>query len=199
MRNRLAGLGLLAIGWLGGCSPQDRDREAVREVEQAAPPSEQADTSKNVSTVRYPDTVWTATPVEKAGSQVATLIEVRTASHDNYDRIVFEFVGVAPGYRVGYASGSIQECGSGEEVMIAGSAWLNIQLSPANAHTEQGDITVRDRNRVWTDRGANLRALRLICDFEAVTEWVAGVRHPGKFRVLELTDPARIAVDVRKR
>ena len=137
--------------------------------------------------------------MEKAGSQIATLIEVRTASHDNYDRIVFEFVGVAPGYRVEYTDRPVQQCGSGEEVMIAGSAWLHIQLNPANAHTEQGDLTVRDRNRVWQERGANLRALRLICDFEAVTEWVAGVRYRGKFRVLELTNPARIAVDVRKR
>ena len=199
MTNRLAALGILAIGWMGGCSPQDQDREAVREVEQAAPPSEQSDTTGNVSTVRYPDTTWTARVVEKPGSQIATLIEVRTASHDNYDRIVFEFVGVAPGYRVEYVDQPVHQCGSGEEVWLAGSAWVQIKLSPANAHTEQGDLTVRDRDRVWTDRGASLRSLRLICDFEAVTEWVAGVRYPGKFRVLELTDPARIAVDIRKR
>lgn len=185
---------------MGGCAPQDRDREAVREVEEAPPAAEWPDTSRNVSTLRDHDSSWTIRAIEKEGSRVATLMEVRTASHGEYDRIVFEFAGEQrPGYRIEYVDRPVRQCGSGDTVPLAGDAWLSLRFYPANAHTEEGRPTVLEREREWSDPATNLKALKLICDFEAVTEWFAGVGHPGQFRVLELSSPARIAVDVKKR
>ena len=45
---------------------------------------------------------------------------------------------------------------------------------------------------------AVLVALALTCDFEAQVEWVAGLRSRRGFRVLELTQPPRLVVDVRE-
>jgi hypothetical protein len=44
--------------------------------------------------------------------------------------------------------------------------------------------------------GQNLKRLKLICDFEAQTEWIAAVGFPARYRVFELSDPPRIVVDL---
>ena len=43
----------------------------------------------------------------------------------------------------------------------------------------------------------NLRQLVQTCDFEGHVTWVLGVGHPKRFRVVELTNPSRIVVDVK--
>ena len=56
--------------------------------------------------------------VRELGS-AATLVEVRAAAHDGFDRIVFEFAGDAvPGYRVQYLA-HVVACGSGELVALS--------------------------------------------------------------------------------
>ena len=72
--------------------------------------------------------------------------------------------------------------------------WLSIRLSPAQAHDERGRATLRDR--VIRPSVANIVEMRMVCDFEGQVEWVLGVRSPGEFRVLQLFDPARLAIDV---
>ena len=132
----------------------------------------------------------------KPGGAVATLAAVRTASHDGYERIVLEFKDSIPSYRIEYLDPPVQQCGSGEVVAMPGEAWLSIRLEPANAHTEEGQPTVADRNRTLSYD--NLKALRLICDFEAQVEWVAATAATQPYRTLELRAPARLVVDIRK-
>ncbi|MEX1181907.1 MAG: hypothetical protein WEF86_01635 [Gemmatimonadota bacterium] len=141
---------------------------------------------------------WTtdASRAEKPEAGAATLSDVRTARHDGFDRVVLDFdAGPVPGHVVAYGDGRIMQCGSGAEVHVPGAARLRILLYPANAHTEEGLATVADRDR--TLELPNLRALRLICDFEAQVEWVAGVASQTQYRVFELSDPARLVVDIR--
>lgn len=193
------------MGGLAACSAEDSRSRAAQEAFEAetaaGAPAGRVDTAATESPALVdPDTGWTAGLVEKDGDRVATLMEVRTASHEAYDRIVFEFAGEQrPGYRIEYVDRPIRQCGSGDSVPLAGDAWLSLRFYPANAHTEEGQPTVLERKRSWSDPAANLKALELTCDFEAVTEWVAGVAWPGQFRVLELSSPARIAVDVKRR
>lgn len=141
----------------------------------------------------------TAGMVEKEapGAAPALLRAVRTASHERFDRVVFEFAGARPpGYRVEYVDRPVRQCGSGEAVPVAGDAWLRVRLTPANAHTEAGEATVTDRDRRLGY--TNLKELKILCDFEAEVEWVLGLASPNRYRVLELTNPARLVVDVRK-
>jgi hypothetical protein len=78
---------------------------------------------------------------------------------------------------------------------MAGDGWLEIRFSPANAHTEQGEPTVKTREMAPDHK--IVKELKSTCDFEADVAWVAGVSSPNKYRVLELKNPPRVAVDIK--
>src|SRR5688572_2350499 len=74
---------------------------------------------------------------------VAVLKAVRTARHEGFDRVVFEFeTAELPGYRIEYIDKPVKQCGSGNVVNLKGDAWLEVRFYPANAHTEEGKPTV---------------------------------------------------------
>jgi hypothetical protein len=135
-----------------------------------------------------------ATEKQRPDAPVAVLREVRSAGQEGYDRVVFEFEGSAvPGYRIEYQDQPVQ-CGSGDRVEVAGEAWLQVQLLPAQAHTEAGEPTVQQRER-HLDLPV-LKELESTCDFEADVTWVLGVAARRPYRVQELAGPARLVVDV---
>ncbi|HUE96550.1 MAG TPA: hypothetical protein VMN39_07810 [Longimicrobiaceae bacterium] len=143
---------------------------------------------------------WTAgnTTVEKRVSGVATLAAARAASQPGFDRFVIEFRGTElPSYHIEYIDRPVRECGSGHVVEVAGDGWLLIRLEPARAHTDEGVATITERS---TDpRLPIILQTRIVCDFEAQVEWVLGVASPNRYRVLELVDPTRLVVDIRRR
>jgi hypothetical protein len=135
---------------------------------------------------------------KRGGVAPALLRAVRTARRGGYERVVFEFAGRRlPGYSVEYVDRPVGQCGSGEVVPVAGDAWLRVRLIPANAHTDAGEATVRDRDRRLNY--PNLKELKILCDFEAEVEWVMGLAAPTRYRVLELKNPARLVIDVKKK
>ena len=126
----------------------------------------------------------------------AVLKQVRTAGHEGYDRTVFEFEGAEmPGYHVEYIDKPVRGCGSGNPVNLKGDGWLEIKFSPANAHTEEGKPTIE--NREQTPNHEIIKEIKSTCDFEADVTWVLGVSSPNKYRVLELKNPTRLAVDIK--
>lgn len=140
---------------------------------------------------------WTAGIIDRSqlDAPTATLVAVRTGSHDGFDRTVFEFDERVPGYHIAYIDRPVRKCGSGNTTQMAGDGWLEVRMSPANAHTEEGRPTVAERERM-----PNLPALaelKLTCDFEAVTTWVLGVESPNRYQIHELNNPPRLVVDVR--
>lgn len=140
----------------------------------------------------------TFTPAEKEpplSPGIATLAAVRIAPHPGFDRVVFEFKEGIPGYQVRYLGETARQCGSGEEVRTDGAGQILVQLHTAQAHTEDGKPTVAER-----DRALGLPAIRqakLMCDFEGYVDWVLGVAEKKPFRVMELSEPPRLIVDVR--
>jgi hypothetical protein len=189
---------LLLLMVLCSCARDEGDRVGDTPPTDSPVPGSPPANTNNASVLNNPDTAgWTAGLTAKPGSKVATLMAVRTASHDEFERIVFAFgpEGI-PGFKVEYVDRPIHQCGSGEVVDVPGDAWLLIRLEPANAHTEEGAATVADRSRTLDYE--NMKALKLICDFEAVVEWVVAVGAPNRYRTLELKEPARLVVDVRK-
>lgn len=168
-------------------------RVAVRGERRIEPPEQALDTRPWI-----PDTSWTAGIVERqrANLRPVTLRSVRTARHPGFDRVVWEFEGTElPGYHLEYIDTPVRRCGSGEVTEIRGRGWLRVRLTPARAHTEAGEATVEDRERLL-DLPV-FRELESTCDFEGSVEWVLGVAHPNRYRVTELHDPARLVVDVR--
>lgn len=129
------------------------------------------------------------------GLQPVVLKAVRTGKHESFDRVVFEFAGnVIPGYHVEYIDKPVRDCGAGEVVPLAGEGFLLVKLQPAQAHTEAGVATIQ--NRQQTPGLPIIKELKLICDFEADVQWVFGLSSPNRYRILELSNPARLVIDI---
>lgn len=126
-----------------------------------------------------------------------TLRDVRVGVNQGFDRVVLEFLGSGvPGYRVEYVDRPVHQCGSGDPVPLAGDAWLAITLRGTQAHTEQGQATVSQRERRLDM--AIVKELEFICDFEGVVEIVLGVSRPNRYRITELQNPTRLIVDIQQ-
>lgn len=123
-----------------------------------------------------------------------TLMEVTAGRHDGYDRIVFRFATGLPGYHLEYIDRPVRACGSGKVVELPGQGWLAVEFEPAQAHSEAGAATAP--RRLAADLPV-VKALAVTCDFEGRLRYVAAMRAPNRFRVMELTDPPRLVVDVR--
>lgn len=151
--------------------------------------------------VGTPEPDWTTSTVDRPlkGLPEASVVvkEIRAARHEGFDRIVFEMQGeTLPGYHVGYRSEAPVHCGSGAPVPVAGQRWLEIRLTPAQAHSEAGAPTVKDAEREQMLKLPVLQELELTCDFEGEVTAAAGLTRERPFRVLALQGPARIVVDV---
>ncbi|MGH9280180.1 MAG: AMIN-like domain-containing (lipo)protein [Acidimicrobiales bacterium] len=125
---------------------------------------------------------------------VPVLTAIRSAHHDGYDRVVFEFTGPLPGaVSVRYVDRVIAD-GSGNAVTVAGQAFLQVRFEEAQAHTDAGAPTVANRTR------PNLPVLTEVVmagDYEGYVTVALGLTTRAPFRVLELSNPTRVVVDVR--
>jgi hypothetical protein len=170
----------------------------------AAPPTETPETaepsgSTDASSSPFVGTAG-VTEVRRSLARAAILTAVRAARHPGFDRIVFEFEGKQlPGHHVEYVDRPIRRCGSGHAVEVAGDGWLRVRLEPADAHDDQGKATIAERDRQRKLALGALRELILTCDFEGQVVWVLGLTSPNRYRLIELTAPPRLVVDVLHR
>lgn len=138
----------------------------------------------------------TTDPVVQAATStaVALLRDVRAGQHPAFDRIVFDFDGPVPGRRVRYVPQVVQD-GSGAPVPLRGRAFLQVVLTPAAAHRDDGTPTFGGPPA----RVAGFAALRQLADagdFEATVTWGIGVAARTGFSVQGLPAPSRVVVDV---
>jgi hypothetical protein len=122
----------------------------------------------------------------------AQIVAVRMAHHPKYDRFVIEFNGRrVPRFRVARQPSSVFRLDpSDKRVDLLGRAGVSVVL-----HGTTGQGSYRGR-KDFRPRFPQLREARLIGDFEAVTTWGLGVRRAGTHRVIVLTAPPRLVVDV---
>lgn len=135
------------------------------------------------------------------GTGTALLRSVRVGRNDGFERIVFEFAGTSvPGYRVQWVDGPILADGSGAPVDVTGEAYLEMVMEPASGvdlSAPEMTIVYDGPNRIPVEGQTELISdLVLTGDFEAVLTWVAGATEKVPFRVLRLTDPTRVVVDL---
>jgi len=163
-----------------------------------APPTTAA-TGDGIDTMPDADTDPKSAPSEvTADDATPHLVAVRTARHEGYDRVTFEFDGPAPGYQVQYIDGPILSDGEGAPVAVDGAAHLQVRMEPASGYDlEAGAPTYTGPTVVsGTDTSEVVEVVRT-GDFEAVLTWVIGFNDRVDFRVDTLPDPTRIVVDVR--
>ena len=157
----------------------------------AAPLEEPGDTAPKDFTGETEEVVKTG-----RNQGIAVLKDVRTGPQEGFDRAVFEFEAAPlPGYQIHFADRPVH-CGSGMPADVAGTAWLEVRLNPAQAHNDQGGTTVGTLERKVGLQ--SLKELQETCDFEADVTWVLGLDKHRPYRVLELADPPRLVVDVKR-
>jgi hypothetical protein len=180
----------------GGAPPSVSVAPAPADAPEAAGQSASSDASEELAFV------GTAGISEKQRTLARPAVQsaVRAARHAGFDRVVFEFEGKQlPGYHLEYVDRPIRRCGSGHAVDVLGDGWLRVRLELASAHDDQGKATIAERDRQRQLSLGVLRELVLTCDFEGQVVWVLGLASPNRYRLLELTDPPRLVVDVRQR
>lgn len=154
--------------------------------------AEEATTSTSFAGTTLPAT-GTATPTR------GYLAAVRIASHDGFDRVVFEFTDALPGYRVAMTKRPVTEDGSGDTVEIKGKALLEVRLENSGMARIEGDkvVPVFQGSRRITTEGDVVQEAVDTGDFEGVVTWVVGLKEePSGVRVTTLSSPYRLVVDV---
>ena len=124
---------------------------------------------------------------------IPTLTDVRAGGHSGFDRVVFEFRGPVPEYRVDYVDQLVQD-GSGQPVAVAGAADLEVVFQGADAHDADGTPTISPR-RFSTGLPA-VKEIAQIGDFEAVVSYGIGVDRKRPLKVSTLSNPSRLVIDV---
>jgi hypothetical protein len=129
-----------------------------------------------------------------AGAQSTPILsDVRAGRHTGFDRVVFEFRGPVPEYRVDYVDQLVQD-GSGQPVAVAGAADLEVVFQGADAHDADGTPTISPR-RFSTGLPA-VKEIAQIGDFEAVVSYGIGVDRRRPLEVSTLSGPSRLVIDV---
>lgn len=137
--------------------------------------------------------------VPATNKETALLTDVRAARHEGFDRLVFQFRNVLPGYDVRYVSRPVRQDGSGRIVAIAGSAVVRIRMENAlDADLSQASAPLTYTGpRRFTPGTPEVVELARSGGFEGVLTWVAGLQDPVDFRVTTLAAPPRLIVDFR--
>lgn len=141
---------------------------------------------------------WTVGARETQHSGVNTTLRgLRTAANAGFDRLVLDFGDAPlPGWRVEYVDQPLHQCGSGDEIRLGTDAALLIRLQYTRAHDDAGRATIRQRDVPLSM--PVMRRMVIICDFEAVVEVAVGAASPRPFRVTELRNPSRLAIDIQQ-
>jgi hypothetical protein len=143
-----------------------------------------------------PAAPFRTSPVERSRSAgpAPELRSVEAVKRDGHDRVTFTFQGAMPGYRVRHVP---QVSGQdGRAVPLGGEAFLEVTFEPARARDAAGRPTFS--TGTLTPGFPALRQVRFAGDFEGRVRFGIGVAGRGGFRVSELRDPTRVAVDVRR-
>ncbi len=141
------------------------------------------------------------TPITVAATstETALLTDVKAARHEGYDRVVFVFRNVVPGYDIRYVERPVTQDGSGAEVTVAGAYVVRVRMQPAldaDLTQESAPPTYSGPNR-FSPGTPEVAELVRAGGFEAVLTWLAGLNDRVDFRAFALAAPPRLVIDFR--
>ena len=138
---------------------------------------------------------------EKPDADPSRLHDIRVARHAGFDRVVFEFAGdVVPGYEIEYFFPPARLCagsllGHGE---LKGTSWLAVRLAPMHENEPSDLVSITKLQlAVRRNRLPVLKGLDIVCQADGRQEWTLGLSSHNPFRVLELSNPSRLVVDIK--
>jgi hypothetical protein len=144
---------------------------------------------------------WTTKPRsrEHTSGELIYVKNVRAARNKDFDRVVFEFEKQIPNYRVEYLKSRFYQ-GEAERVRIksAGNAFVQIEFFTIPTSEEQLKFTeakgFRPKGRLHLPTVQSVTDMGL---FEGFYDFVIGAGARKPFRVVELPEPARLAIDFK--
>jgi hypothetical protein len=135
-------------------------------------------------------------PVVEAGSApIANIVDVRAATHDGYDRLVFEFAQGTPDVTVERAEPPFTEDASGLPVEVDGERFLALVMRGGTKQTDAGTSSYEGPTELATGFPGLVHAVEA-GDFERQSTWILGLADEACVRVIALDDPARLVIDV---
>jgi hypothetical protein len=137
-------------------------------------------------------------PVTGVGTVVrAQITDIRIGTHDGYDRVVFEFDNRIPEFRLEEATPPLFQDPSGLEMEVEGNAFLRLVMQGGTAISPDGVKTYSGPTN-FTPDFPKLAELASAGDFEAVSSWYIGLSEASCVRVLTLSDPSRLVIDLEQ-
>jgi hypothetical protein len=129
----------------------------------------------------------------------AQITDVRGGAHAGYDRIVFQFAGgppaAVPTVEIRVGTPPFTQDPSGLPLSVSGSSFLIIVLRGGTGLDPDGVQTYSGETDFPTGFPV-LQHLVQAGDFEALSEWVAGLTGPACIRMTVLANPSRLVIDL---
>lgn len=124
------------------------------------------------------------------------LTDIRVARNPGFDRVVFEFKGGLPSYRVQFADKLEMYGPDDEPVKLRGSHFVSINLQglPYPEDSNLKDVIVP----VTPSGMRSFVEMRETEWFEGVRFYLVGLRSRPQFRVQELSNPYRLVIDFKR-
>jgi len=119
---------------------------------------------------------------------------LRTGNDGTFDRIVLDQRFARSGYRVHYVR-QVTADPSGMPVDLRGNYYLVIAVPDSATDGAAGAPTYV--HNTYTPLLPEVRQIKKIGEFEGVVSFGVGLRHKRDFRVLRLTSPLRLIIDVK--
>jgi hypothetical protein len=129
----------------------------------------------------------------------ANVTDVRTGTHDGYDRVVFEFADGLPEASLERAEPPFTQDASGMLIEVQGESFLRLILRGGTKQTEEGTSSYDGPTEFETGYPALVHLIEG-GDFEAQSTWYFGLASESCVRVLTLTDggTARLVIDIEQ-
>lgn len=133
--------------------------------------------------------------ISRANGEHPTLRRIRAGRHGDFDRLVFEFDGDGPSYTVGYAAVA-RSGGSGAPIFAGGTVALQITLGAHTVDLDDPGFPLTYTPKRLSPHMPTLRKVRYGGEYEGQAVFAAGLKGRSGFRVIELANPTRLAIDV---
>jgi hypothetical protein len=207
MHRSLALILIVIATCMAACQPTASSSPSASAEESAtasdgAAPSESAAASEPVATAEpIPSEdlgeFTCGLPIVEAATmaQVANISDVRIGEHDGYDRVVFEFIEGTPELTLDRAEPPFAQDGSGFQIDVEGNSFLRLTMRGGSKQMDDGTSSYDGP----TDFDPDFPMLVDLVeggDFERQSTWYLGLNSEACVRLMLLTDPDRIVIDV---
>ena len=210
-RRTIGALALITGLVLAGCTTAGSSPSALSSLPSAsvlasAPASEPASAGPSVAATAVPSVEPSESLVAFACVPSVTITktidraqisDVRVGTHAGYDRVTFQFAAGIPQTVIEGVLPPFYADPSNQVIDIEGTAFLKVTMTFGTKVKPDGGLTYAGSIN-FTPGFPQLVQLREGGDFEAVSSWYIGLNGGGCYRVLVLTSPSRLVIDIEQ-